>query len=146
MQDGTPAPAVHARAPLRISFAGGGTDVPPYPELCGGAVLSATIDLFAYASVTPTCAGGEFRSPDLDTAAALSGREALARSVLQTFAHDADVTLHCDAPPGSGLGSSSSLIVALASALCELTGEVMTASELAARAVDIERGRLAIPG
>ena len=142
------AQAVHARAPLRISFAGGGTDVPPYPQLRGGAVLSATIDLFAYASVTPTRSGtaGQFQSPDLDTSAALSGRQALARSVLESFAHDADVTLHCDAPPGSGLGSSSSLIVALTAALGELTGETMTLYELAARAVDIERHQLAIPG
>jgi D-glycero-alpha-D-manno-heptose-7-phosphate kinase len=140
--------AVHARAPLRISFAGGGTDVPPYPELRGGAVLSATIDLFAYASVTPTRRGtsGQFQSPDLDTAAALSGRHALVQSVLDSFAHDADVTLHCDAPPGSGLGSSSSLIVALTAALSELTGEAMTLYELAARAVVIERQELAIPG
>lgn len=139
---------IHARAPLRVSFAGGGTDVPPYPDLCGGAVLSATIDLFAFASVTPREGGGagDFRSLDLEAAAALSGREALARSVLQSFAREADVELHCDAPPGSGLGSSSSLIVALAAALCEVTGEAMTPYELAERAVDIERNDLGIPG
>ena len=99
-------------------------------------------------SAAPTADGqeGRFRSPDLETAAALSGREALARSVLQAFAHDADVLLHCDAPPGSGLGSSSSLIVALGAALSELSSEAMTPYELAERAVRIEREDLAIPG
>ena len=40
-----------SRAPLRISFAGGGTDISPYPELYGGAVLSSTIDMFSYTSI-----------------------------------------------------------------------------------------------
>src|SRR5688500_1959317 len=89
---------VHARAPLRVSFAGGGTDGPPCPELLGGAVLSATIDRFAYASAG--CAGSSaVTSPDLDTAADLSGRERLVRSVLDHSGVDADVMLHCDAPP-----------------------------------------------
>lgn len=141
---------IHARAPLRVSFAGGGTDVPPYPELAGGAVLSTTIDLFAYAAVDPR-RDGEIRlsSPDLDTAVALSGRERLAHSVLHNSQHSggADVVLHCDAPPGSGLGSSSSLIVAMCAALCEAAGEgPPTPYELAERAWRIEREDLAIPG
>ncbi len=44
---------VRAKAPLRISFAGGGTDVPPFPEQEGGCVLSATIDRYAYGSLRP---------------------------------------------------------------------------------------------
>jgi len=44
---------VRSRAPLRLSFAGGGTDVAPFPETEGGAVLSATIDRYAYGSLTP---------------------------------------------------------------------------------------------
>ena len=46
-------PRIRARAPLRISFAGGGTDVPPFPAEEGGCVLSATIDRFAYGSLNP---------------------------------------------------------------------------------------------
>ena len=42
-----------AKAPLRLSFCGGGTDVSPYPEERGGAVLSTTLDKFAYASLKP---------------------------------------------------------------------------------------------
>lgn len=139
----------HARAPLRVSFAGGGTDVPPYPALHGGAVLSATIDLYAFASVEPWSEPDvELLAPDLDDAAALYGRERLARSVIRAASHEggARVLLHCDAPPGSGLGSSSSLIVATCSALCEAAGEAPTPYELAEQALSIERNDLGIPG
>src|SRR5438445_11410749 len=44
---------IRARAPLRVSYAGGGTDVPPYPGLMGGVVLSSTIQNYAYCSVAP---------------------------------------------------------------------------------------------
>jgi D-glycero-alpha-D-manno-heptose-7-phosphate kinase len=138
---------IYARAPLRISFAGGGTDVEPYPKLHGGAVLSAAIDLHAYACVQPRAEGtGEVHSPDLDAAAALSGRRQLAHSVLARSAGHADVVLHCDAPPGSGLGSSSSLVVALCAATAEQNGTSLAPYELAERAIQIERGDLAIPG
>jgi D-glycero-alpha-D-manno-heptose-7-phosphate kinase len=148
-----PAPdVIHARAPLRISFAGGGTDVPPYPEQSGGAVLSATIDWAAYASVRRADDGSvRLRSPDLSTAAAISGRQELAQVVLDDLLgsrldHGADVTLSCDAPPGSGLGSSSSLIVAMAAALADLDGAPLGPYELAARAVRLEREDLGVPG
>src|SRR5205809_3940915 len=48
---------IRARAPLRVSYAGGGTDVPPYPGLMGGVVLSSTIKNYAYCSVTPRTDG-----------------------------------------------------------------------------------------
>ena len=44
---------IHAKAPLRVSFAGGGTDVPPFPEREGGLVLSATINRYAYGALAP---------------------------------------------------------------------------------------------
>ncbi len=142
---------VHARAPLRISFAGGGTDVPPYPEQAGGAVLSATIDWAAYASVHRGTDGSvHLSSPDLSTAAAISGRQELARVVLDDVLGSAeggaDVTLSCDAPPGSGLGSSSSLIVAMAAAMADLDGAPLGPYELAERAVRLERHDLGVPG
>src|SRR6266403_4859377 len=46
-------PVIRTKAPLRISFAGGGTDVPPYPEREGGCVLNATIDHYAWGSLRP---------------------------------------------------------------------------------------------
>lgn len=144
-----PPDVVHARAPLRISFAGGGTDVPPYPQQAGGAVLSATIDWAAYASVRGGTDGAvRLSSPDLSTAAAISGRQQLARVVLDDLGgpHGAEVTLSCDAPPGSGLGSSSSLIVAMAAALADLQGSALGPYELADRAVRLERRDLGVPG
>ena len=48
---------IRAKAPLRVSFAGGGTDVPPYPQLYGGCVLNATIDNFAWGSLHPRTDG-----------------------------------------------------------------------------------------
>lgn len=142
---------VHARAPLRISFAGGGTDVPPYPAEHGGAVLSATIDWAAYASITTSTEPGvRVASPDLDTAGAVSGRQELAKVVLRddrfAVTTGADVTMTCDAPPGSGLGSSSSLIVAMAAALDEISGRPRTPYELADDAVRLEREDLGVPG
>ncbi len=143
---------VHARAPLRISFAGGGTDVPPYPERRGGAVLSATIDWSAYASVRAVEAPGiAVSSPDMSTAAAVSGRQELAQVVIDDVGAlpgegGAEVTMSCDAPPGSGLGSSSSLIVSMAAALAELRGRPIPPYELAARAVRLEREDLGVPG
>ena len=137
---------IYARAPLRISFAGGGTDVEPYPKLHGGAVLSATIDWYAYACVRPRDDPGEVTSPDLEATAALSGRQQLARSVLSRFTGNADVLLHCDAPPGSGLGSSSSLVVALCSAMAEQRGSTLTPYELAESAIQVDRGDLGLPG
>ena len=64
---------VRARSPLRLSFSGGGTDVPPFPEREGGAVLSATINRHAYASVTPR-ADGEIHVRSLDYGTSLSYR------------------------------------------------------------------------
>jgi D-glycero-alpha-D-manno-heptose-7-phosphate kinase len=138
--------AIHCRAPLRVSFGGGGTDVPPYPSLFGGAVLSCTIDLYAYATVRATSGRSSVQSPDLVAAAALSGRRRLGHSVVSTFEHNARVVLGCDAPPGSGLGASSSLGVALCAAMAELSHRPLSPYELATQALRVEREELCIPG
>ena len=120
-------PTIRARAPLRLSFAGGGTDVSPYFEEHGGAVLNATVNRFAYASVSPRAQGFIVRSLDYDCTVscdleaefAQDGQLSLAKAVVDRFRRDfelergVEVTLHNDAPPGSGLGSSSAITVAL---------------------------------
>jgi D-glycero-alpha-D-manno-heptose-7-phosphate kinase len=122
---------IRARAPLRISFGGGGTDVSPYCDERGGAVLSATIDRWAFATLVP---GGdliEVESVDydvsvsypLDTEFVYDGQLDLAKAVIDHFRREHSfpegmrVRLHNDAPPGSGLGSSSAIVVALVGAL-----------------------------
>lgn len=158
--------AVRARAPLRISFAGGGTDVPPFPENEGGCVLSATIDFYAYSSLLDgPDSHFEVHSPDLGSVfrmtrdlpenekpEATAAREDLVEAVLKEFPaagtelRGGKMVLHTDAPPGSGLGSSSALIVALTAALCARTGEALGPYEIAERAVKIERKNMEVPG
>jgi D-glycero-alpha-D-manno-heptose-7-phosphate kinase len=148
---------VRARAPLRVSFGGGGTDVRPFTDNHGGCVLSCTIDRATYATLRPRDDKTiRVKSLDLDTLAAFDAGETftydgnmdLAKVVLNHFELDrgADIVLHSDAPPGSGLGSSSSLIVALITALSEWRGVHMNAYEVAELAIKMERHDLKIPG
>ncbi|MFA5860922.1 MAG: GHMP kinase [Candidatus Thermoplasmatota archaeon] len=148
---------VRSRAPLRVSFGGGGTDVPPYTDNHGGCVLSTTIDRATYCTIAPRADDHiRVRSLDLDVLADFTkgehfqydGKLDLAKVVLNHFPLDrgVDILLHSDAPPGSGLGSSSSLIVALITALAEWKGVSMGPQETAELAVRMERKELGIPG
>ncbi len=151
---------IRARAPLRVSFGGGGTDVSPYCDERGGAVLSATVDRYAYASLTP---GGDriaVKSLDYDVSVAYSldepfvydGQLGLATTVIDHFrseyslAEGLEVVLHNDAPPGSGLGSSSAIVVAMISAFAEHVGVRMTPYEVAELAYRLERVDAGIKG
>jgi D-glycero-alpha-D-manno-heptose-7-phosphate kinase len=152
---------IRARAPLRISFAGGGTDVSPYFEQRSGAVLSATIDRYAYATLQPL-ADPKFSVKSLDYDLSLSfnlgdslvydGQLDLAKGVVKHFVehHDlsvgAEVYLHNDAPPGSGLGSSSALTVALIQAMAQYMRIPMDPYETAEAAYQVERIEVGIKG
>lgn len=155
----TPVTAIRAKAPLRISFAGGGTDVPPYPEREGGCVLNATIDSYAWGSLRPRCDGHiTIESLDLGLSLDCAVHEELKldgqldlvkATLLRLHAQDSrgfDVFLHSDAPPGSGLGSSSALIVGLVGLLKELKSLPLTEYEVAQLAYSIERQDLGIKG
>ena len=146
-----------ARAPLRISFCGGGTDVSPYPEEHGGMVLSATIDQYAYASLAPRSDSKlTLASLDYDVVAKydhprrmkLDGTLDLIKSVVRALKvrRGADLWSHSDAPPGSGLGSSSTLVVALIGVLCEWLQRSMSNYEVAELAYRIERVDLGLAG
>ena len=146
-----------AKAPLRMSFCGGGTDVSPYLEQFGGAVLSATINKYAYASLrqcdTPDVT---IQSLDYDVVARYGvdevfrtdGELALVRAVLKRFNLNqrADIFLHSDAPPGSGLGSSSTMCVTVVGLLKKYLGINMGKYEVAELAYEIERKDLGIKG
>jgi len=147
---------VRSRAPLRISFAGGGTDVPPYPERFGGCVLSTTIDKYAYVSVRDTESSAVRAicdQRDVDATfepsgvAPLQGKMDLAEALVRRFAiAGVECYISADAPPGSGLGSSSTMIVALIEALGRKCGITLSRYERAALAYDVERNDLGIIG
>ncbi len=149
--------AVRARAPLRIGLAGGGTDVAPYCDDFGGYVLNSTIDKYAYAVIEPSPSGQiEFIAADRgERWAGPATRSidpsdcplALHRSVYNRIVaqyNDGDpialrLTSSSDAPAGSGLGSSSTLVVALVAVFRELLSLPLGDYELAHLAYEIER-------
>jgi D-glycero-alpha-D-manno-heptose-7-phosphate kinase len=153
------ASTIRAKAPLRISFAGGGTDVPPYPEREGGCVLNATIDHYAWGSLQPRDDGRiRIESVDLgisfnclvESKLEIDGQLDLVKAtIVRLEAQDSkgfDVFLQSDAPPGSGLGSSSALIVGLVGLVQEFKNSPRTDYEVAQLAYSIERQDLGIRG
>lgn len=147
---------VRARAPLRLGFAGGGTDVSPYADEYGGRVLNATIGMYAYASL-------EVRSDDkirffaadygtevvlpmdaeLTIARPLELHKAVHRRIVRDYLGGTclpvSLTTFSDAPAGSGLGSSSTLVVAMIEAYRELLALPLGEYEVAHLAYEIER-------
>jgi D-glycero-alpha-D-manno-heptose-7-phosphate kinase len=157
---------LRSKAPLRISFAGGGTDVSPYPEEKGGAVLNCTIDRFAYATletVPDGASGMSVESLDYNVTAnyekpadlVYDGELDLVKAALRVLRPPSNngeardslrLFLHSDAPPGTGLGSSSTMCVALVGAFQRYLKEPWTAYEVAELAYRIEREELGVKG
>lgn len=150
---------IRSKAPLRISFAGGGTDVSPYLEERGGVVLSATIDKYAYGSLSfREDSDIGIHSLDYEITAryprgqelTFDGELDLVKAVFKTLGHQdydgLDVLIHSDAPPGSGLGSSSTMVVALIGLLKHLKHLPLTNYEIAQLAYQSERVELGIQG
>jgi D-glycero-alpha-D-manno-heptose-7-phosphate kinase len=150
---------IRAKAPLRVSFAGGGTDVPPFPEREGGLVLNATIDSYAYGTLVPREDGQiGIESLDFDLALQYGRRDEmtydgtldLAKAAIRRVAADDtrgfDLFLYSNAPPGSGLGSSSAMMVALIGLLKEFYSLPLTDYEVAHLAYVIERTELGLRG
>lgn len=149
---------VKAKAPLRISFAGGATDVPPYPERYGGTVISTTINKYAYIILIPRKDKEiHVKSYDYDISMIIrnkneleyDGNLDLIKATIKTLnieERGVDLTIYCDAPPGSGLGASSAVVVALIGAFKEWTNMPLTSYEIADLAYRIERIELGIAG
>ncbi len=151
---------IRAKSPLRISFGGGGTDVAPYCNERGGAILSSTINRHAYATIIPGGDQIEIKSLDydasisygIDDAFVYDGQLDLAKGVvdhfrkLQAFPTGVQIILHNDAPPGSGLGSSSALVVAMIGALAAYLRIPLDKYEMAQKAFNIERVEVGIIG
>jgi D-glycero-alpha-D-manno-heptose-7-phosphate kinase len=147
---------IRAKAPLRVSFAGGGTDVPPFPAKEGGLVLSATVNRYAYGALAPRAdAQIGVESVDfglsvnfgIDEELIFDGRLDLAKAAIRRMGRGGyDLFLHSAAPPGSGLGSSSAVMVALIGLLKEFHGQALTDYEVAELAFRLEREDLGIKG
>lgn len=152
---------IRARAPLRISFGGGGTDVPPFVDECGGHVLNATINRYAYVTIVPN--GGDtitLRSLDYgdevsyhvdDEVPPFDYQMDLAKGVIRRLGIDRqkkgfDLFTHTDCPPGSGLGASSTMMVALIGAFDRWMQLGLTRYEVARLAYEVERQDLGIQG
>lgn len=154
---------VRARAPLRLGFGGGSTDVSPYCDEYGGVVLNAAIDLFAHVTVQKRdddqvrlVAADRDQAWQAQASAPLPTDEPLRllKGVYNRFMADyaggraLPLTLvsYADCPPGSGLGSSSALVVAMVEAMRRFMGLEMDAHSVARLAFDIERRELGLAG
>ncbi len=153
---------VRSRAPLRLGFAGGGTDLSPYCDEFGGAILNVTIDRYAFATILPEPNGKIiFVADDMDhgeefdlDASLEDSTLVLHRGVYERMIRDYNqgrrvpmiVKTTVDAPPGSGLGSSSALVVALVEAFRHILDAPLGPYDVAHLAFEIERIDLGLAG
>lgn len=148
---------IRTRAPLRISFVGGGTDLPLYYESNPGAVLSSTISRCAQVTLYPrTDKRIEIRSLDLgcsvrytlDDEPVYDGVLDLAKAAIHRVGIDRgmDLDIRMEAPRGSGLGGSSALTAAVLAAVTAMNGHVYSLYEMAEMNYQIERNDLRIAG
>jgi D-glycero-alpha-D-manno-heptose-7-phosphate kinase len=151
-----------SKAPLRIGLAGGGTDVSPYSDLYGGAILNATISLSAYATIEPLTENKIIvealdrneqqvfdRAPQLP----IDGKLNLLKGVYNRIQKDYGLptggfrlSTFVDAPAGSGLGTSSTLVVAILGAFIEMLKLPLSEYDAAQYAYHIERNDLQLAG
>ena len=153
---------IRSKAPLRIGLAGGGTDVSPYSDIYGGAILNATISMYAYATIEPTNDGKiTFQVPANQTTETYDaclelpngGDFVLHKGVYNRIVKDFTqkplsfrLTTHVDAPAGSGLGTSSTLVVAILGAFVEWLKLPLGEYDMANLAYIIEREDLRMAG
>lgn len=151
-----------SKAPLRIGLAGGGTDVSPYSDQFGGAILNATISLFAYANIelnsdnkiiVETLDRNEKETYDWQTSLPVNGKLDLLKGVYNRIQKDYGIpecgmhlSTFVDAPAGSGLGTSSTLVVAIIGAFVEMLKLPLGDYDIAHYAYQIEREDLELTG
>lgn len=151
-----------SKAPLRIGLAGGGTDVSPYSDLYGGAILNATISLSAYATIEPLTENkiivealdrNEQQVFDWAPQLPIDGKLNLLKGVYNRIQKDYGLptggfrlSTFVDAPAGSGLGTSSTLVVAILGAFIEMLKLPLSEYDAAQYAYHIERNDLQLAG
>jgi D-glycero-alpha-D-manno-heptose-7-phosphate kinase len=145
-----------ARAPVRISFGGGGTDLPAYYNQFGGAVLSTAINRYVYTFVSQGVSpalqiiSSDFRMfyrHEVGTEMTAEGELGLTKAVLREFDRldGLDVFLASQIPPGTGLGGSGAVAVSMITALAAWHGQEMSHAEIAEMACDISINKLRLP-
>lgn len=154
---------IRSKAPLRLGLAGGGTDVSPFSDIYGGAILNATINMYAYTTLEPTEEGKiVFENPvnpelseTFDSCDSLlpEGHFVLHKGVynriVRQFTHrplSFKISSFVDAPAGSGLGTSSTLVVSILGAFVEWLKLPLGEYDIARLAYEIEREDLAMSG
>jgi D-glycero-alpha-D-manno-heptose-7-phosphate kinase len=153
---------VRSKAPLRLGLAGGGSDVSPYSDLYGGAILNATISMYAYATIAPRKDGkivlnsldkNQQLTYEVTDFLSIDGEFDLAKGIYNRIVSEFskkplafELTTFVDAPPGSGLGTSSTLVVTILGAFAEWLNLPLGEYDLAHLAYEIERIDLNMAG
>ena len=153
---------VRSKAPLRLGLAGGGTDVSPFSDIYGGCILNATISLYAYCDIVPRQDGKiifitEDRGERFESVSKrelpMDGNLDLLKAIYNRGIKDFDLPaqsfeLHTfvDAPAGSGLGTSSTLVVAVLGAFVQWLSLPLAEYDIASLAYSIEREDLCLAG
>ncbi len=153
---------IRSKAPLRLGLAGGGSDVSPYSDIYGGLVLNATINLYTHCTIEETTDGYiTINSYDAKchknypstTYLEIDGEANLIKGVYNRVVKDFGlgalsfkITTYNDAPAGSGLGTSSTMVVCILKALVEWKGLPLGDYEISRLAYEIERKDLGLSG
>lgn len=154
---------IRSKAPLRIGLAGGGTDVSPYSDEFGGAVLNATINLYAYSTIKPLNNGKiifnaidrnekiEFDATEfLEINGSLNLQRGVYNRIVKEFNNNKplsfELSTYVDAPAGSGLGTSSTLTVSIIGAFTEWLKLPLGEYDIAHLAYEVERLDLNMAG
>ena len=148
---------VRGKVPLRVSFAGGGTDVEPYSDDFGGIVLSSTIDWYAYATMELRNDNQVYiNSLDYDTTIKYDinsefyndGQLDLVRAIVShmQLEQGVNIFIHNDAPTGSGLGSSGAVGAMLVGMIANMQNKNLTKHEIAETALYVEREIVGVAG
>lgn len=153
---------IRSKAPLRLGLAGGGSDVSPFSDMYGGLVLNATINLYAYCTIEETGDGtvemssfdsGFFGREKSVAFFPIDGKADLIKGVYNRVIKDFDlkplsfrITTYNDAPAGSGLGTSSTMVVCILKAFVEWLNLPLGDYEISRLAYEIERKDLKLSG
>ncbi len=154
---------IRSKTPLRLGLAGGGTDVSPFCDLYGGCVLNVTINMYSYCTIIPKNDGKiTFIAPDRDVKLTIDSKAkidideklplhcGIYNRIVKDFNNNIplsfEMTTYSDAPAGSGLGTSSTMVVTIIKAFQEWLNLPLGEYDTARLAFDIERIDLGFSG